>query len=102
PTGTWLKAFGEPGSDAGSMSYPYDLVWDHQNHLYVCEFGNSRIQVLNDQGKTLEILGGPGSAVGKLSNPWSIALDSTGSLYVADAANHRVQKWIRKPSTTSP
>jgi tripartite motif-containing protein 71 len=63
---------------------------------YVCEFGNSRIQILDSHDQPLEILGGPGGAPGQFSNPWGIALDSKGNLYVADALNNRVQKFIRK------
>jgi DNA-binding beta-propeller fold protein YncE len=61
----------------------------------VAEFGNSRVQVFDENGASIEILGGPGSAPGMFSNPWSLALDSAGNLYVADSQNHRVQKFIR-------
>ena len=67
-----------------------------QGGIIVCEFGNSRIQIFDPEGKPLELLGGPGAAPGQFSNPWSIALDSAGNLYVADSQNHRVQKFICK------
>src|SRR6266478_3292543 len=80
------------------MSYPYDVKVDGQGFQFVCEFGNSRIQIFDAQGQPIEILGGPGAAPGQFSNPWGVALDSKGNLYVADAMNHRVQKFIRRES----
>src|ERR1043165_10057187 len=79
------------------MSYPYDIRVDATGYQFVCEFGNSRIQIFDAQDKLVEVLGGVGSAPGHFSNPWSIALDSQGNLYVADSANHRVQKFLRSP-----
>jgi sugar lactone lactonase YvrE len=78
------------------MSYPYDIAVDAEGRHYVCEFGNSRIQVFDQDGRWLETIGGPGAAPGRFSNPWSIALDSQGNLYVADSMNHRVQKLLRR------
>jgi DNA-binding beta-propeller fold protein YncE len=69
---------------------------DAAGRQYVCEFGNSRIQVFDASDQPLEIIGGPGLAPGEFSNPWGVALDSAGNLYVADSQNHRVQKLIRK------
>ena len=77
------------------MSYPYDICVDAAGRQYVCEFGNSRIQVFDANDLPLEIIGGPGLAPGQFNNPWGVALDSAGNLYVADSQNHRVQKLIR-------
>ncbi len=81
------------------MSYPYDICVDGAGRQYVCEFGNSRVQVFDSNDQPLEIIGGPGDAPGQFSNPWGVALDSGGNLYVADSQNHRVQKLIRRPET---
>ena len=83
------------------MSYPYDVRVDAAGRQYVCEFGNSRLQIFDAQDRPLEILGGPGAKPGQFSNPWSIALDSKGNLYVADALNHRVQKFIRRQTVAA-
>ena len=69
---------------------------DEQGRQYICEFGNSRLTVLDSEGEVLELIGRPGSAPGEFNNPWSLALDSRGNLYVADSQNHRVQKLIRR------
>jgi tripartite motif-containing protein 71 len=69
---------------------------DEDGFQFVCEFGNSRVQVFDSQDRPVEILGGAGSAPGQMSTPWAVALDSKGNLYVADAGNHRVLKFVRK------
>src|SRR5207244_7787805 len=80
----------------GQLSNPYDICVDAAGRQYVCEFGNSRIQVFDAKDQPIEIIGGPGLEPGQFSNPWGVALDSAGNLYVADSQNHRVQKLIRK------
>jgi DNA-binding beta-propeller fold protein YncE len=78
------------------LSYPYDICVDKEGRQYVCEFGNSRIQVFDAQDRSIEIIGGAGGAPGRFSNPWGVALDSGENLYVADSQNHRVQKLMRR------
>ncbi len=94
--GTFVREFGQAGSERGEFSYPYDVRVDEQGRQYICEFGNSRLTVLDSEGEVLELIGRPGSAPGEFNNPWSLALDSRGNLYVADSQNHRVQKLIRR------
>ena len=94
--GTFVREFGQAGSERGEFSYPYDVRVDEQGRQYICEFGNSRLTVLDSGGEVLELIGRPGSAPGEFNNPWSLALDSRGNLYVADSQNHRVQKLIRR------
>ena len=96
-----MRSYGKPGTDRGQMSYPYDVKVDGEGRQFVCEFGNSRIQIFDRNNQPLEILGGPGAAPGQFSNPWGVALDSKGNLYVADAMNHRVQKFIRRESAAA-
>lgn len=93
---TFLREFGRPGSGLGELSYPYDVAVDSAGNIYVCEFGNSRIQVFDANCQPLEIIGRAGSEPGQFNNPWSLALDSRGNLYVADALNHRLQKLVRR------
>ena len=78
------------------MSYPYDVRIDPLGYRFVCEFGNSRVQIFDENGSSVAILGGAGAEPGQMNNPWAIALDSRGNLYVADSANHRVQKFLRR------
>jgi hypothetical protein len=71
-----------------------------QRFLYVADFGNAHIVVLNR--KTLEVLyqfsdnsGTPGNFV--IRGPHHIAIDSKGNLYTAEAhPGNRVQKFVFK------
>jgi hypothetical protein len=83
------------------MSYPYDVRVDKQGFQFVCEFGNSRIQIFDANDKPVEIVGNAGGKPGELANPWAVALDSHGNLYVADSQNHRVEKFIRRSRVTT-
>ncbi|MCZ7637341.1 MAG: NHL repeat-containing protein [Verrucomicrobia bacterium] len=96
PEGHWLRSYGRAGTGPGELSYPYDIRVDAEGNQFVCEFGNSRIQVFNAADQPVEIIGRAGAAPGQFSNPWSLALDSRGNLYVADSGNHRVQKLVRR------
>jgi hypothetical protein len=63
---------------------------------FICEFGNSRIAVLDAQDQVPEVIGNAGAAPGSFANPWAICFDSRGNLCVADSQNHRVQKLVRR------
>ncbi len=96
PTGKFLRQYGRAGSGAGEFSYPYDIQIDAAGLQFVCEFGNSRIQILDSQDRRWKFWAGRAALPGQFSNPWGLALDSKGNLYVADALNNRVQKFMRK------
>jgi hypothetical protein len=59
--------------------------------VYVCEFGNHRVQRFTRDGRSLGCWGGEGRQEGQLYNPWALARDSRGMIYVLDTNNHRVQ-----------
>ncbi len=51
--GTFVREFGRAGSERGEFSYPYDVRVDEQGRQYICEFGNSRLTVLDSEGEVL-------------------------------------------------
>jgi DNA-binding beta-propeller fold protein YncE len=73
-----------------------------QQLLYVADFGNGQVVVLNR--KTLEVLGSigsQGSQPGQFQNIHHIAVDSNGTLYTAEVApGRRFQKLVRKSAST--
>ena len=59
--------------------------------IYVCEWGNNRIQKLTANGEFLGFWGGPGREIGQLHTPWDIEIGVDDRIYVVDYGNHRVQ-----------
>ncbi len=87
-----VAMWGSQGRRPGQLRYPYGLVLDETNqHVYVCEFGNHRVQQLSFDGQPLDVWGVPGRGPGQLNQPWSLVQDSTGRIHVLDTYNHRVQ-----------
>jgi DNA-binding beta-propeller fold protein YncE len=75
------------------MSYPYDVALGPDETLYVCEYGNQRVQKFRRDGTPLGTWGEPGRGPGQLNNPWALAVDGQGVVSVIDSNNHRVQRF---------
>lgn len=86
-----LKHWGELGSEPGKLRYPYDLVLDGK-YVYICEFGNHRVQKFTRDGELIGYWGSHGRDNGELHNPWAIVKDSKDRLHVLDTYNQRVQR----------
>jgi tripartite motif-containing protein 71 len=88
-----LTMFGKKGQGDGEFDYPQALCVDQDNHIYVADTNNHRIQVLNVYGSFLYNFGKEGSQDGNFNHPSAI---STGSgehkdcLVIADCYNSRV------------
>jgi hypothetical protein len=54
--GNWVKSWGEPGSGPGQFRTLHSIVVDRDNHIYIADRGNARIQVFDTSGKLLKIL----------------------------------------------
>jgi streptogramin lyase len=82
---------GTEGSEDGNFNNPCDVELDANGKMYVCEYGNHRIQIFSASGDHEKTIGSRGSNTGQFNNPKSIAVNSTGKIYVADQLNHRIQ-----------
>ena len=61
--------------------------------VYIADYGNHRVQVLNPDLTFSCLFGGEGSANGQFQYPCDVAIDSQGLVYVTDSYNHRIQKF---------
>jgi hypothetical protein len=86
--------WGKQGTAPGEMQYPYCLVLDGKEHVYICEYGNHRVQKFTLDGESVACWGHEGRKPGQLFNPWALVLDSRGRCHVLDSMNHRVQRII--------
>ena len=88
------NVWGTQGSEPGQMYYPYCIALDGKGHVYVCEFGNHRVQKFTLDGKSVACWGSAGRKPGQLNTPWALVLDSRGRVHVLDSMNHRVQRFV--------
>jgi DNA-binding beta-propeller fold protein YncE len=95
-----VSSWGEQGHGPGQLNYPYDILLDDDalagspgGHVYLCEFGNHRVQKFTMTGRYIGSFGRNGRRAGELDQPWGIAADSRGRMFVLDTYNHRVQRF---------
>lgn len=89
-----VEIIGGLGDGPGQFRYPYGL-WLTDDHFYVVEYGNHRVQKLARLGGSSRgWWGEAGRLAGQLNQPWSMAIDSQGRAHVIDSQNHRVQRFI--------
>jgi DNA-binding beta-propeller fold protein YncE len=92
-TAKLVKHWGVEGTEIGQLRYPYDIVLNGE-YVYLCEFGNHRVQKFTRDGESLGAWGTNGRREGELYQPWGCVIDSRGRLHVLDSYNHRVQRAI--------
>lgn len=94
--GEFLLQWGGHGHEPGEFKRPNNLAIDENDHLWVADSCNHRIQVFDatgEQARLIKIWGTEGIEPGKMRYPYDLALDGRGHLYVAEFGNHRVQKF---------
>jgi DNA-binding beta-propeller fold protein YncE len=77
--GTFIKTWGTKGSGQGQFSGPHCIAMDSGGRLYVCDRGNKRIQVFDQEGAYI-------SEMAQFGTPVSIAFDSSDTIFVASPA----------------
>jgi streptogramin lyase len=95
-----VTSWGTHGREPGQLNYPYDILLDEaglagaaDGHVYLCEFGNHRVQKFTLAGRFVGLWGANGRREAELDQPWGITRDSRGRMYVLDSYNHRVQRF---------
>ena len=87
-----VLSFGQQGSAAGMLSYPWGVAVNERNDIAVTDVGNDRIQVFSSDGTYLRSFGRKGDKQGELNWPRGIAFDiKNENILVVDNGNHRVQ-----------
>jgi len=109
--GNWVKSWGEPGDKPGQFSTPHSIAVDAQDHVYVADRGNRRIQVFDSDGNFLRqitidvpvdpearpaIGNKPTQTTGTMAPgaPWAICITPSPNqvLYASDAFPGRIYK----------
>jgi hypothetical protein len=84
------------GSGLNQISAPNGVFVDKYGNVYVCDYGNTRIQKWATgaiSGVTVAGGNSIGSLANQFNNPTGVFVDDTGNIYVCDRGNNRVQKW---------
>lgn len=97
-TGVSLREWGGPGTADGqfglnSASGTQLVAIDKNNQIYVCDPGNSRVQVFDANGNFLRKWGSAGSLPGQFpaNNPVKIAISPNGWIYTEILAEPRIR-----------
>lgn len=96
PDGAFLFQWGGHGSEPSRFRRPENLAVDENDHIWVADACNHRIQVFDasDQPvRLVRIWGTQGHEVGQLSYPYDLVLDGQGHVYVCEFGNNRIQKF---------
>lgn len=78
--------------DTINMVQPSDMAVDEHGNIYICDMGNNRIVVLDNDLELVKIVDGF-KADGKedtFKNPQGVYVTQNGNLFVADTGNNRV------------
>ncbi|MDB6111259.1 MAG: Immunoglobulin I-set domain protein [Pedosphaera sp.] len=86
--------------NAARFNYPVGVAVDRATNLYVADWANSTIRMINPTGFVSTIAGSAGNpgyvnATGRVARfhlPEHLALDNAGNIYVADTYNNAIRK----------
>ena len=80
-----VNSYGKPGAEKWEFRYPF-LMHLHQNRdLYIVDVINTRVQVVNTEGKFVTFIGGWGVEKGQFFRPKGVSVDRNGLAYVSDS-----------------
>ena len=84
-------SFGQPGDANGEFNRAEGLGVDAQDHLFVADSCNHRVQVFGRDGQWLATFGRAGRGAGEMSYPYDVRVDATGLRFVCEFGNSRIQ-----------
>jgi hypothetical protein len=105
--GAGFSGDGGPASFA-SLYQPSTICVDNVGNLYIGDYMNSRVRIVNQSGNIFTYAGGGSSmSVGipattaLFSNLWGVSIDGYNNIYIADKNNNRICK-VAATVITSP
>jgi len=88
---TLIKTYGSRGTGRDRFQYPFLMALGKEQHLYVVDVINTRVQVLNSQGSYEGEIGGWGVEKGEFFRPKGVAIDKHNRVYVGDSYTGVIQ-----------
>ncbi len=92
-TGAEVRSWGSTGSGDGQFVNPNDIAVDPSGFVYVCDWGNHRIQKFTSTGAFVWASGSLGADPGQFESPTSIAYDPAGYIWVVDTGSGRISQY---------
>ena len=83
----FIGSIGSRGNGRGEFDRPYDVAFDTTGNMYVVEFGNGRVQVMDSSGQFIRMF--CQERQGKLNGPTALHI-ADEYVYVSDCSNHRI------------
>ena len=83
----FIRSIGSRGSGRGEFDCPFYVAFDTTGNMYVIEYGNDRVQVMDSSGQFIRMFGLEGE--GKLSHPTALHI-ADKYVFVSDMGNHRI------------
>jgi peptidylamidoglycolate lyase len=80
--GTFLLAWGSPGTGPGQFNLPHGIDVDDSGHVFVADRGNSRVQVFDTSGHFLAEWRSP-----DVGRPYAVAVSPEAKAFVADGGD---------------
>lgn len=85
--------WGENGGQEGEFSGPSNIVIDSENHIYIVDYCNHRIQKFDSSGRFITQWGSKADEPGQFAAIYGITIDSKDNIYISDYINRNIQKF---------
>ena len=99
PNGQFIYQWGSQGSGERQFQRANSLAMGANDHLWIADSCNHRIQEYDVSGpdpRLVQVWGSHGQAAGQLRYPYDLVLTDDGNMIVVEFGNHRVQKLTLK------
>ncbi len=99
-SGRTCQTIGNYGNAPGQFTGPYDVTLTPQNHIFVTDVSNHRVQRFAPEGNNryryVALFGSQGSGKQNFNSPEGIAAWGDERVFVADKGNNRIQVFSQK------
>ncbi len=115
--GKGTSSYSGDGGEAinAEIASPWGIDVDDLGNVYVADFINNRIRMINSHGIISTIAGSGGTGTGsgafngdggqatsaQLNYPYDVVVDNKGNIYIADFLNYRVRKFCNSGTIVS-
>ena len=89
-TGSAIERIGREGRSGGNFKEPSAVVMDSDEHIFVTELDNPRVQKFTSRGKYLLKFGQKAFWGSQLHDPYGLALSPDGRLFITDWEKGRI------------